>query len=510
MRILFCTQNQTLSVFHNLDSEMRKTMPVECTGYIVADRFYYAQFIKSNPEFENGCSALVKEWELTANPTGEADLKYLSSWEKRLAVPNLFHVMLSDRRMVMGKNCAFSQDYSPRFSDQELLVILERAVRKCDELLNSLRPDAIIGFISVTFLDFLIVKMAKARGIRVLNLRPSRIGDRVYFANDLLDPTVEVQDLFVKVKENGSRFDEQARQYLEKFRATKGRYEGVVAPSDKPARRLNVLRGPVRALARQLANYRLYRASGADRDNHVPDFLKSLFYAGVVNPVRARRQRRWLSPHYFDLSSSERFRFAFYPLHAEPEVSLLVYGRPFINQIEVIRSIADSLPVDMLLLVKEHPWMVGKRKDSWYRKLLEIPKVRLVGPVTEARTVIKSSELTFVIAGSVAFEAAILGKPAITMGHVPFNILPDTMVTKCTDLAALPEKVKWLLEYHRHDESALLSYVSAMMEATESVQWYSTLLQRTDSYRERTSDFRAELQRLAGYIAVRLQSPAGA
>ena len=49
------------------------------------------------------------------------------------------------------------------------------------------------------------------------------------------------------------------------------------------------------------------------------------------------------------------------PKQKEPEVTLLVWGRPYINQIEVARKFARCLPVGMKLVVKEHPAAVGYR-----------------------------------------------------------------------------------------------------------------------------------------------------
>jgi len=506
MRVLFGTQNQTLAVFDALSEQLKTHSKIDEVGYVVADHFYYRQFVKSKPDFERANPILLKEWEITKNPSGKPNLEFLKHWEKKLGVPSLFQVVLSDRRLSMGPHCSFTQDYSRRFTDDQLLVILERAIIRTNEIFDRLKPDVVISFISVTFLDFLVSKMAQSRGIQQLNLRPSRIGDRVYFANDLLDPTEEFRARYLQALANGSEFKVEATSYLEKFRNSKGRYEGVVAPSEKPARSLGFLRRPMQSLKRQCLNFAVYLKSDVRGDNHVPNMFLSLFFGGVINPLRARYQKRHLTPHYFDLQQANENRLAFYPMHAEPEVSLLVYGRPFLNQIEVIRALAESLPVDMLLVVKEHPWMVGKRKTSYYDKLLSIPKVRLARPSIEARAFIKKADLTAVIAGSVAFEAAILGKPALTMGHVPFNVLPENMILKCTDMAAFPEKISWLLQKHHHDENALVSYVAAMMESTESVQWYSTLLQRSDAYKERQSSFAAEIDRLANYVVRRIQT----
>ena len=58
----------------------------------------------------------------------------------------------------------------------------------------------------------------------------------------------------------------------------------------------------------------------------------------------------------------KNINYAFFPLHTEPEVTLLVYSKPYMNQIEAIRLISHNLPIGMKLIVKEHPWNIGKRK----------------------------------------------------------------------------------------------------------------------------------------------------
>jgi len=192
-------------------------------------------------------------------------------------------------------------------------------------------------------------------------------------------------------------------------------------------------------------------------------------------------------------------RYCFYPLHTEPEVSLLVYGRPFLNQVEVIRALAVSLPVDMVLVVKEHPWMVGKRSMATYRKLLNIPRVRLVSPAMDARELIAGAALVAVVTGSVALEAAILGKPVITFGECPYNALPPALVRRCKDLRNLPELLRSMLEQYRADEAALEAYLAAVYATSESVNLYSVLLEKKGVHQERSGDFAAEARKLAEY-----------
>jgi CDP-glycerol glycerophosphotransferase (TagB/SpsB family) len=187
-------------------------------------------------------------------------------------------------------------------------------------------------------------------------------------------------------------------------------------------------------------------------------------------------------------------------------VSLLVYGRPYVNQIEIIRTLAMSLPVDMVLVVKEHPWMVGKRSLNAYKKILNIPRVKLADPSTEARTLISAAALVVVVTGSVALEAAMLGKPVITFGDCPYNLLPKSMVRRCND----PRKTQIILHEaiseYTNDEKALESYVSAVYETSATVNLYSVLLGKKNVHSERSSAYSEEIQKLANHLIEELNT----
>ena len=75
-------------------------------------------------------------------------------------------------------------------------------------------------------------------------------------------------------------------------------------------------------------------------------------------------------------------KFIYYPLHIEQERSLLIAAPYYTNQIEIIRSIAKSLPIDYKLYVKEHPSQANRnwRDISDYKEIINIPNVRLIHP----------------------------------------------------------------------------------------------------------------------------------
>lgn len=503
MKVLFSTQAESLRLFSALDGALRSNGNVVASGFIVADSAFYLRWLEEQPDFERDCPLLLKEWEITAMRGRRPDLAKLARYEKQLGSPaGLFGAIVADRRLFMGPDCTYSQDYRRRFTDEQLLSILQTALEEVEKLFDALQPDVLVSFICVTMLDYLAYLFARARGVRVLNLRPTRVGDRVTASSTLNDPSPEFSARYAQLMSGAeSPNEEEARAHIARVRQQHGRYEGVIRPSDKPALRLNAQkRSMLSRIGTAARGYLAFRRSIAAADNHVPDPLRSWLFAGIVNPWRARRTKAALQSQYAQAAALGGVRYAFFPLHTEPEVSLLVYGRPFVNQIEVIRWLAMALPADMLLVVKEHPWMVGKRSRGAYEKMLNIPRVRLADPKLEARTLILQSELVAVVTGSVALEAAMLGRPVITLGDCPYNLLPHSMLRRCEDLRELPAILRQAIEGYASDDVALQRYVAAVMDTSVRLNLYSVLLGKKNVHVEHASEYSQEIAKLAGYL----------
>jgi hypothetical protein len=499
MNILFCTQSESLRMFDALRAHLATRGASGQSGFVVADSLAWERWLAQRPGFEGEGHLLLKEWEVTAARSGTPDLAKLARYERQLGgKPGLFGAIVADRRLFMGPNCTFTQDYRRRFSDDQLLCILQRGIEQIESLFDRLRPAMVVSFICVTMIDYLVYLFAQSRGIPVYNLRPTRVADRVSFSRILNDPAPELAAAYERLRAGASSpHDQVARAYVQRVREQHGRYEGVVAPSDKPALKTNVGRSSRLAGFRAvLSSYLRYRRSPALTDNHVPDPLRQLYYAAWKNPRSARATRDFFAGRYLTAATLPGRRYCFFPLHTEPEVSLLVYGRPFVNQIEVIRMLAMSLPVDMTLVIKEHPWMVGKRTRDAYRKMLNIPRVSFADPKLDARALLQHCTVTAVITGSVALEAAMMGRPVLTFGDCPYNLLPATMVRRCADPRHLPALLRDLIENYRYDEASLQAYVAAVYDTSASVNLYSVLLGKKNVYIERTGSYVEEIAKL--------------
>lgn len=513
MNILFTTQSGSLSLFADLAREMAGQTDIGQVGFTVADRWSYHQWSKNHPDFESDEQILVKEWEVTSERRGRPDLDRLAHYENMLAGPSgagpgLFGAIVADRRLLMGPNCTYFQDYRRRFTDDELLRILQNGCVAIEKAFDRINPDLVVGFICVSILEYLAFLFARTRGIRYLNLRTARISNRIMMSDSHRDPAPEVAASFFSIETEQNPDYAVARRLITQTRDHHAKYEGVTAPSHKPARKVSLPRNALSAPVRFMRNIAEYNACGAADDNHCPGLVRPLLFKALFNPVRARQVDRKLRPNYIIPEELTNRRYAVFPLHTEPEISLLLYGRPFLNQIEIIRALALSLPADMILIIKEHPWMVGKRSMGSYRKFLNIPRVHFAAPEMDLRDLITKATLVTLLTGSSGIEAAVLEKPVLTLGPSMVDLLPDHMVTRCRDLTLLPEVIATLLSEHRHDEAALERLFAAIDRNTVEVNLYSGLLGRVAGFtpEERRRD--DDLARLASFAIRRAAQPA--
>lgn len=112
-------------------------------------------------------------------------------------------------------------------------------------------------------------------------------------------------------------------------------------------------------------------------------------------------------------------KFILYPLHTEPEPQILVNSPFFFFQQALIALISRYLPSEYILVVKESLVGIGRRDIGFYKKIQEFKNVVLIDPLEEGVEVIKKAELVCTISGTAGLEAAILGKPVISLS--PYN-----------------------------------------------------------------------------------------
>jgi len=515
----------TLKVFYDLMQQLREPLQLEKIGFFISDSAYFKKFCTDTPDIESGKYLLVKEWEVTLKAEqSKPDTEKLKKYQERLNTPNLWGAVASDRRIVWGSKFTFRQDYQPIFNHEQVMSLQGEIFHSIEELFNKVKPDFVVSFICTTMGEYASYLIARARNIPFLNLRPTRVQNYMTFGTSVFEPSELIRDAYEEYmnKTNEDQWIKKASEYLDFVRNQHARYEGVFLPTQRPPQVRSIARVPRKKtplflLSRfwQKINMLLeeeyhYRFAGPKCDRHLPGALLPMLYRKFLNPRLVRKVDSYFSKRYLPESDLQKYDYVFFPLHTEPEVSLLVYSKPYLNQIEVLRNIAYSLPPGMILVVKEHPAARGKRPLSYYKKIEEILNVSFADPTMDARILIVNSRLVATIASSVGFEALLLGKPVITFGQTPFEILPSNMVRKIRDLNDLDENIADLLQNHHHDEEALMNYIAAVMCRSVSIDFYTTLLERKAQFSLRESPDRLEdLSELAKYTVSTLNLVSG-
>lgn len=128
------------------------------------------------------------------------------------------------------------------------------------------------------------------------------------------------------------------------------------------------------------------------------------------------------------------------PLHLIPESSTFSLAPLYVNELSIIEAVSKSLPAGWYLYVKEHQAMVGERYTEFYKKVNRIPNVKMVqlNYYQDPKPWITKSQGVVTISGTTAYEAALLGKPAIVFSDVCFSVIEGvTRVRSYEDLASI-------------------------------------------------------------------------
>lgn len=514
MNILFLTQGKTLSVFYDLANQMGEKVHLEKIGLYIADSVFFNQFRRENPEIASGKLELLKEWEIIERSKSiSPDLKRLRDYEKEIGDPFLWNALVADRRIFLGEKATLEQDYPSRFDHARMLAILQVGIEEMESLFDRVQPDAVVGFICVTIGEYLAYLLSRSRNIPFLNLRPTRIKNFFFAGESVFEPSKRLEKNYRTLLASGvpASLLQEVRSYLASVRQTHAMYEGVLPPPGSRGVEItektsSKRRNLIRTFKRLIQEYYDYRFGEYRHDNHHRGVVYPMWFHRVKRPARIRWNDLFLKKFYVKGKELNSLNYAFYPLHKEPEVTLLVYGRPYLNQIEVVRNFARSLPSGMKLVVKEHPGSVGYRPLSYYKKLLAIPNVMLAPPEMTSRELIQNAQLITIIGGSVGLEGLIMQKPVLHLGNVPFSFLPDTMIRKVKDLERLGWEVQDILQNHKHDEDALVAYIAAVMNGSVPVDFYSILLGRKAVYRPGEnvenidSQYQLQIDRLSMYL----------
>ncbi len=305
-------------------------------------------------------------------------------------------------------------------------------LRFFEQLLTRSHIDLVVyENVSNTFAHFAWL-VSQRRGVPYCGLIASRLPGRFSIVDDPNGEHHRYHNILDDIRGGRRAVPDEVRQWCTQYLA---RLDETV-PDYMSFNKLDEL-GLVKLYAKRSKLARLKMAWKHRHDDHRLAFQ-------VGNPLRLTWQMFWRSLRrrlrlracnslYEEPVAGERFLL--YPLHFHPESSTSVAAGTYLDEYEVIRNIAFSLPAGTVLYVKDHISAFALPTLDFYRRLSALPNVRLISPFAATKQLIRDSVGVITLTSTVGYEALLLNRRVFLYGSVFYEFHPN--VVKVENPAAL-------------------------------------------------------------------------
>jgi hypothetical protein len=155
--------------------------------------------------------------------------------------------------------------------------------------------------------------------------------------------------------------------------------------------------------------------------------LLSILFAKDLRETLEKRLARFSS----GLPSSP---FCLFAMHYEPERTVFPEGLPLLSQVDAIFTAVSIVDGHASLAIKEHSSQLSRAMRGWvgrspmfYHQIVGVPKVFLLPAEPPASELVAGAEFVFTMTGTIAIEAALLGRPVAYFGSPWWEGLPGTI-----------------------------------------------------------------------------------
>ena len=355
--------------------------------------------------------------ENVSNNLQNPDLTYLKGIEKKYDL-DLWSLINTERYFSPQVNTFH------KFSKEEILCILENECKFFEKILSDVKPEFLILYMPNFHYDYILYKMCKKLKIKVLLLGLARgFSSRCIISEDYDKlPKDEVK----KLNEHNFTSFEQLQTYLRKddFYEETQYFKHNFVTNKK-----DLFKAVFRYLFSENLNLKYYPYFGRGK-------LKVIVKSIWINLLEKYRFSYLENHSLKELKMSEPL--IFFPLHVDPEGSFLLNAPYFTNQLEIIKHISKSIPINYTLIVKEHPLMNtrGWRKKSFYKEIVNLSNVKLVSTSMTTNEILKKVKLVITISSTAGLEAAFYGKPSIVLVDTIYDEIPSVIkLEKINDLS---------------------------------------------------------------------------
>jgi hypothetical protein len=401
----------------------------------------------------NLSSYLYKNWDkLDTSPA------YLEALENKYGFPNLWQLIFMDRDLI-------------HFPYQKNLKFLSGHFKFWEELIEKEKPTILIAEPSI--LNALVgYIVATKHGVKYLNQTPTFFTGRIGLSTNPYFYWKKAIHLYEQYKSSGipKEIKDKAVNWLNKYKNEKQVPTFMQRISLKEDHVRLVPNLNLKTVKHAWTTY--YRTPEEEfnyryiKQHPLVSLVKGRMKYFQFKHLLKKEQQLFEAP---DLKE----KFILYPLHVEPETTVLIQSLFYSDQLALIKQIAMSIPLDCRLYVKEHPAMYGLRDIKDYKRLKQLPNVVLIRYDANTHDLIRNCQLVTTLTGTVGLEALFYNKPVIMFGKTYYSYFDK--VFKVKDIRELPVIIKEGLNNYQPDEELLLKFLAALLEGTYEGVFYNAI-----------------------------------
>ena len=387
------------------------------------------------------------------------DLEYLSNFEKKYNI-DLWKLAINERHFYR-----FNRFY--KFSKDEILYFLEQECKFFENVLEETNPEYLLTYDPPFHHQKLLLEMCKAKGIKVMCIYISRYQGKSIISDDGGSFNLPRDLEKIEISET---------KKVENQVTKKSGYNALTKKwtSDR--------RTTFQDKTKALKDYIFLSDSKNTEDNFTYyGRKKSKVIADSITLALKKYTRSRFINNNLQMDVNLNVPYVYFPLSIDEELTLLHYAPFFTDQIEVVRNVAKSLPIDYQLYVKEHIHAVfrGWRDTKDYKELMEIPNVTVIHPAYPSGELVKNSKLVITIRGTASLDAAYQNKPSIIFGDMSHDMIPS--VYKVEDIKKIPELIKLAIN-SPVNPIYIKKYLELMKEKTVDFNWWDYEQKRNNQF----------------------------
>lgn len=359
------------------------------------------------------------------NNTPSFDKDYLEKIEKEYTHFKNLNLQITSSQLMTRQY--HTRDFFSQSTFNQNLNFLELSYKKVIAVLDEYKPDLILDTGDGELLRTVLNEVAYKKEIPYITIDyPRYEGYKIptfnlglkhdnYFVNTYRKHLKNNQELQFEI--------EYILAYRCKSEIMSNEYQNTITSQYKPNSIIPTLRYLIGKLFYfwnvfiAKGNIKLTRKDNILYGNPIK-FFSYFFKVEIKKQLLYRKNKYFITPDSND-------KYVYMPLHLIPESTTFVKAPFYIDELNIIAQVSKSLPIGWVLYVKEHQAMLGERSFEFYKKVKKFPNVKLVqlNYYQDPKPWIENAQGVITIAGTSAYEAALLGKPSILFSDVPFTLI---------------------------------------------------------------------------------------